>query len=170
MKSSKKDEWLDQLISRAAFTDKPVPNFNKWMKEHPNAVQSLKTQAEHLRSKSPPCPKNLSPESLFIRFPRLTWACGLAALLLIVISWLACFILSRKVVDLRHELEVAQRDIAAARTEGRLEEAHQIQRKTISTLYHRVEQLEQRIPKIPSAIRICYPEEPYYLPGMSDGL
>ncbi|HUU16154.1 MAG TPA: hypothetical protein VMW72_03305 [Sedimentisphaerales bacterium] len=170
MKSSKKDEWLDQLISWAAVTDKPVPNFNKWMKEHPDAVQSLKTRAEHLRSKSPPRRKNLSPEPLFIRFPRLTWACGLAALLLIVISWLACFILSRKVVDLRHELEVAQRDIAAARTEGRLEEARQIQQKTISTLYHRVEQLEQRIPKIPSAIRIFYPEEPYYLPDMSDGL
>ena len=140
------------------------------MKEHPDAVKSLKTQAEHLRSTSSHHWKHLSAEPLFIRFPRLVWACGFAALLLIVVSWLVCFILSRKVVDLRHELEVAKRDIAAARTEGRLEEAHQMQQKTISTLYHRVDQLEQRIPKIPSATRIYYPEEAYYLSDMSDGL
>lgn len=170
MKSSKKDKWLDQLISRAADTDKPVPNFDKWLKDHPNAVQNLKTQAEHLRSKSSPRQKSVSHEPLFVRFPRLTWACGLAALFLIVISWLSCFILSRKVVDLRHELELAQRDIAAARTEGRLEEARQVQQKTISTLYHRVEEIEERIPKIPSARRIFYPEEPYYLPNMPDSL
>jgi len=51
------------------------------------------------------------------RFPRLVWTGGLAAAFLIVSSWLACFILSREVADLRHELEMAQRDVALARTD-----------------------------------------------------
>jgi len=170
MKSSKKDKWLDQLISRAAAADKPVPNFDKWLKNHPNAVQNLKTQAEYLRSKRLHLRKNVSHEPLLIRFPQLTWACGVAALFFITASCTVSFVLARKVVNLKHELELAQRDIAVARTEGKLEEARQAQQKTISTLYHRVEELEQRIPKIPSAIRICYPEEPYYLPDMPDSL
>lgn len=170
MKSSKKNKWLDQLISRAAATDKPVPNFNKWLKEHPNAVQSLKTRAEHLQSKSPPRQKSVIHEPLFVRFPQLTWACGVATLLFITASCTVSFVLARKVVNLKHELELAQRDIAVARTEGRLKEARQRQKKTISSLYHRVEELEERIPRIPSARRIFYPEEPYYLPDMPDSL
>ena len=151
MKSFKKDKWLDQLISRAAATDKPVPNFEKWLKEHPNAVQSLKTRAEHLQSKSPPRQKSVIHEPLFVRFPQLTWACGVATLLFITASCTVSFVLARKVVNLKHELELAQRDIAVAHTEGRLEEARQRQKKTISSLYHRVEELEERIPRIPSA-------------------
>ena len=51
------------------------------------------------------------------RLPRLVWAGGLAAALLIIVSSLACFVLSRKVTDLRDELELARRDIALARTD-----------------------------------------------------
>jgi len=42
---------------------------------------------------------------------------GLAAAFLIISSCLACFVLSREVADLRHELELAQRDAAIARTD-----------------------------------------------------
>ena len=42
---------------------------------------------------------------------------GLAAAFLIIVSCLACFVLSREVADLRHELELAQRDAAIARTD-----------------------------------------------------
>ena len=41
----------------------------------------------------------------------------LAAAFLIVSSWVACWVLSRKVTDLRSELEQARRDIAIALTE-----------------------------------------------------
>ncbi len=51
------------------------------------------------------------------RLPRLVWAVGLAAALLIIVSSLACFVLSRDVADLKHELEQARRDIALARTD-----------------------------------------------------
>jgi len=43
------------------------------------------------------------------------WAGGLAAAFLIISSWLVCFVLSREVADLRHELELAQRNVAIAR-------------------------------------------------------
>ncbi len=51
------------------------------------------------------------------RLPRLVWAGGLAAALLIIVSSLACFVLSRDVADLKHELELALRDVAIARTD-----------------------------------------------------
>jgi hypothetical protein len=51
------------------------------------------------------------------RLPRLVWAGGLAAAFLIIVSSLACFVLSRDVADLKHELELARRDIAFARTD-----------------------------------------------------
>lgn len=67
--------------------------------------------------------KSRRPETAQIRslswnsLPRLVWAGGLAAAFLIISSWLACFVLSRKVTDLRHELKLAQRDVAIARTD-----------------------------------------------------
>jgi hypothetical protein len=51
------------------------------------------------------------------RLPRLVCAGGLAAAFLIISSWLGCFVLSREVADLRRELELAQRDVAIARTD-----------------------------------------------------
>jgi hypothetical protein len=51
------------------------------------------------------------------RLPRLVWAGGLAAAFLIIVSSLACFVLYRDVADLKHKLELAQRDIALARTD-----------------------------------------------------
>lgn len=45
MKDSEKDKWLDRLISRLAAGDKPVPNFEKWKQDHPEAVRALKSQA-----------------------------------------------------------------------------------------------------------------------------
>ena len=134
MKSSDKDKWLDQIISRAAASNEnnPAPNFDKWLREHPNAVQSLKSRAEQhacthpkgmiaeagrAKSKSVCLDEGVSRESLLVRFPRLACACGVAVLFLIALSWLACFVLSREVADLRHELELAQRDVAIARTD-----------------------------------------------------
>ena len=46
MKPSEKDKWLDEVISRMAAVDKPVPNFEKWRQDHPKAVEALKLQAK----------------------------------------------------------------------------------------------------------------------------
>jgi hypothetical protein len=51
------------------------------------------------------------------RLPRLVWAGGLAAAFLIIVSSLACFVLSRDVADLKHKLELARRDVATPRTD-----------------------------------------------------
>jgi anti-sigma factor RsiW len=48
---------------------------------------------------------------------RWAWIAGLAAGLLIIVSGLACFVLSRDVADLKHELKLARRDIALAQQE-----------------------------------------------------
>ncbi|MHC4154046.1 MAG: hypothetical protein ACYST6_03840 [Planctomycetota bacterium] len=67
--------------------------------------------------------KSRRPETAHIRalslnrFPRSRWAGGLAAALLIISSWIACFVLSREVAELRDELELAHRDAAIARTD-----------------------------------------------------
>jgi len=45
------------------------------------------------------------------RFPLLVYAGGLAAALLIISSWLACFVLHSEVTDLRRELELARQDV-----------------------------------------------------------
>jgi len=164
MKSSKKDKWLDQLISRAAATDKPVPNFEKWLKEHPNAVKSLKTRAEHLQSKSSPRRKIVSREPLFVRFPRLTWACGLVALFLIIISWLACFTLAKETTSLRQELQVARREVAVAQAEKQLKDAQEKQQKAISELHVRVKELEGHVQRGISPRMVWYSESPYYTP------
>jgi len=64
--------------------------------------------------------KSREPETTKIRalswyrLPRLVWAGGLVAALLIIVSSLACFVLSRDVADLRHKLELARRDVAIA--------------------------------------------------------
>jgi len=48
------------------------------------------------------------------RLPFVVWAGGLAAALLIVSSLITCFVLSEKVDDLRHKLELARREVALA--------------------------------------------------------
>jgi outer membrane lipoprotein-sorting protein len=57
MKSSEKDKWLDEVISRMAAVDKPVPNFEKWRQDHPKAVEALKLQAKrHTRRREKTIP------------------------------------------------------------------------------------------------------------------
>jgi hypothetical protein len=179
MKSSDKDKYLDQLISRATDDNKNrfIPNFDKWVKDHPVAVQSLNTPDEPVPSERSCRQKGGSHESLWIRFPRLTWACGVAALVLVTVSWSISLVLASKVVRLKHELALArhdtalaQRDVVVARTEGRLEEAHKVRQETTSTISHRVEELEDRRPRISSASRIYYPEDTYYFSNSQGSL
>jgi hypothetical protein len=51
------------------------------------------------------------------RLPRLIWAGGIAAALLIIISGAVCFVLFRQINELRGELERTQRDIALVPTD-----------------------------------------------------
>jgi hypothetical protein len=119
MKPPDKDKCLDQLISRATEGNEHrfTPNFDKWLKDHPEAVQSLNTPDEYALSKILPRRKSTGREPLRIRFPRLTWICGIAALILITASCTVSVFLARNVVSLKHELELARHDAATAGAE-----------------------------------------------------
>jgi hypothetical protein len=140
-------------------------------------AELLQAQAEHLDSQTLSQRRNVSRASFWVRSPRLGWICSLAAVLIATIASLACFELAGQVANLKHDLDLArrdtalaQRDVAVAHTEGRLAEAHNVRQETLSTISHRVEELEDRVPRIPSASRIYYPEEAYYLPYNGDSL
>jgi hypothetical protein len=98
-----------------------------------------------VKNKQPEFGERTNYERLAVRFRRLAWAGGLAASFLIVVSWLACFILTRKVYDLKQELQVAKQDLAVANVEKRLAEAQERQEKTTLALYLRMQELEERL-------------------------
>ncbi|MCP4453944.1 MAG: hypothetical protein GY809_20980 [Planctomycetes bacterium] len=133
-------------------------------------TELLQAQAEHLGGEKLSQCKNVSRDSFWVRSPRLGWTCGLAAVVIAVIASLAYFDLAGQVADLKHALELAQRDVVVARTEGRLEEAHNVRQETLSTISHRVEELEDRMPRLSSASRIYYPEAAYYRQNNQDSL
>jgi len=96
---------------------------------------------------------------LLLRFPRLTWAGGLAALFLIAASWVVSFNLARKVEALKQELETSRREIALVREKEQLEEAQDRQQKAISALYFRMQELEQRVERSAPSRPASFPVE-----------
>jgi hypothetical protein len=62
--------------------------------------------------------KHPANEALAVGSRRWAWIAGLAAGLLIMVSGLACFVLSRDVADLKHELKLARQDIAIGQQEA----------------------------------------------------
>ncbi len=159
---------------------KQIPNVERLVKtfdidtdsEANEAVlaELLQAQAEHLDSHTLSQCRNANRDSFWVRSPRLGWICSLAAVVVATIASLACFHLSDQVANLEHALELAQRDVVVAHTEGRLEEAHKVRQETTSTITHRVEELEDRMPRIPSARRVYYPDEAYYFSNSHDSL
>ncbi len=121
-------------------------------------------QEDCLRGKSPGRDKNANRQPLLLRFPRLTWICGLAGLFLLVISWLECFVLVRKTATLRQELQIAQQEIAVAQAEKQLKETQDNQQKAISGLHVRVKKLEGHVQRGISPRMVWQSESPYYTP------
>jgi len=82
---------------------------------------------------------------------------GLAGLLLLIISWLACFMLAKEVSNLRllletsrQELAAANQELAVAKAEKQLEENREREQKAITALYLRMAELESRFEKYSS--------------------
>jgi len=149
----------DMVKIRQQFVSVPVPSLS------PTVAQELipAAQADRQQSKSLRRNRNVSRQPLLLRFPRLTWACSLAGLFLIVISWLACSLLVRETASLRQELQVARREVAVAQAEKQLKEAQERQQKAISALYFRMQELEQRVDR-------SAPQRPAFLPAERNGL
>jgi uncharacterized protein YhaN len=138
---------------RQQFASVDVPDLPGMMgKELMQTVRADSLQRKNRlgdnRAKKPP---------FLLRFPRLSWAAGLAALFLIIVSLLACYILSQKVSYLKGRLETSQRQLAAVRQDlavaqaaKKNEEDRQKEQKAISALYFRMQELEDRFDRFSS--------------------
>jgi len=123
-------------------------------------------EADALRSKKLSGKKHIRSSALFWdKLPRLAWAGGLAAALLVIVSWLACYSLTKEVADLKGQLQVAQQHLAVARAEKQLEEDRQREQKAITALYLRMAELEERVERFSSPRTVFLPTE---LNGLSE--
>lgn len=160
--------YQDMVRLRQQFVSVPMPSL-------PPAVgQELMriAQADSLRSNRRGREKNRTRQPLLLRFPRLMWAGGLAAALLVVSSWLVCYALTKRVSDLKgqlqaswQELAVARQDLAVVRAEKQREEDRQREQKAITALYLRMAELEERVDRFSGPTATFFPAE---LNGPSD--
>ncbi len=117
-------------------------------------------EADALRSKKLTGNKPIRNRALFWdKLPRVAWAGGLVAALLIAVSWLACYTLTREVADLRGQLQDAQQHLAVAQAEKQLEEDRQREQKAITALYLRMAELEERVDRFSSPRTAFFPTE-----------
>jgi len=102
MNTDKNDKKLDELICRAATGNKPHLDFDKWKKEHKEQVEIFQSQRDSAPALSEPGTRKI-----------MLWrkVGYLAAALLLVASWVACFVLSGRVTDLKEELVQARQNI-----------------------------------------------------------
>jgi len=123
-------------------------------------------EADALRSKKLSGKKHIRSRPLFWdKLPRVAWAGGLAAALLVIVSWLACYSLTKEVADLKGQLQDAQQHLAVAQEEKQLEEDRQREQKAITALYLRMAELEERVGRFSSPRTAFFPTE---LNGLSD--
>lgn len=111
MNADRNNKKLDELISKTIGRDKPQFDFNKWKQNHEKEIDIFESQEKSKKTTSATFEPNIWRIMLWNK------AGCLAAAFLIISSWVACFVLFRKVTDLKDELEQARRDIALARTD-----------------------------------------------------
>ena len=46
MKTPEKNDWLDEVLADAIGSKESKPDFEKWQKDHPQAVEALTDQVE----------------------------------------------------------------------------------------------------------------------------
>jgi uncharacterized protein YhaN len=137
----------DMVRIRKRFVSAAVPGL-------PKAVEKELTQtvrAESLCGENRHYDNELKHRPLLLRLPRVAWIAGLAGLFLLIVSWLACYTLSKEVSDLRGRLETSGQELAAIRHDlavtqaaKQLEERREKEQKAISALYFRMRELEER--------------------------
>ena len=111
MNADRNNKKLDELISKTIGRDKPQFDFDKWKQNHEKEIDIFESQEKSKKTTSATFEPNIRRTILWSKV-----GC-LAAAFLIISSWVACFVLSRKVTDLKDELEQAQGDIALAQTD-----------------------------------------------------
>lgn len=149
----------DMRRIRQQFVSVGVPGLSAEVEQELMQV----VQADSRRRENRRRDKGPEHPPLLLRFPRLAWAGGLAAVFLIAASWIVSFSLARKVEALKQELETSRREITLVREKEQFEEAQDRQQKAISALYFRMQELEQRVDRSASA-------RPAFLPAERNGL
>jgi hypothetical protein len=102
MNADRNNENFDELISQTIGRDKPQFDFNKWKQSHQKEIDIFKAQEESKRTTSATFEPNIWKFMLWKK------AACLAAAFLIISSLVACFVLSRKVTNLKDELAQAR--------------------------------------------------------------
>ena len=146
----------DMVRLRQQFTSAVVPGLPKAAEKQLMQIIRADSLRRENRSKHQP---------LLLRRPRVAWIAGLAGLLLVV-SWLACYTLVKKVSDLkcrletsRQELAAVRHDLAVAQAAKQLEEDREREQKAISALYFRMREIEERFDRYSSPRTTFLPAE-----------
>jgi hypothetical protein len=111
MNTDRNNKKLDELISKTIGRNKPQFDFGKWKQNHEKEIDIFESQEKSKKTTSATFEPNIWRVTLWRKVGYI------AAAFLIISSWAACFVLSRKVTDLKDDLEQARRDIALARTD-----------------------------------------------------
>ena len=156
----------DIVKLRQRFVSVVVPDLPALVRQEVMQV----AHADSFRRENQQRDKGAERQPIMLRFPRLTWAGGLAAVFLIAASWLVSFNLARKVEALKQELETSRQELALAREKEQFKEAQERQQKAISELRIRVKELEGQVQRAISPRMAWQSDSPYYRPERPGGL
>ena len=140
-----------QLFSIATATKPAVTIGRQFMR-------TVEADAQQGQNRSGP-PQTSSQTRFKMDSRRLLMAGGLAAVVLVAVSWLACYVMSREVAQLRSQLQGAQQDLAVARAEEQRKEDRVREQRAITALYVRMAELERRVERFPSRGTAFLPTE-----------
>jgi hypothetical protein len=166
MKVNDRQNALDGLLSKAMDSEVP-PEVEARLRQY---LAGLQEKMESSKAEPQPRARRVP---LGKGYRRLAWACGSVGLFLLVVALLACFILAREVVDLRHELKITQRDLALARAgqeQKQTQERQAKERVAISSLQFRIQELEERFQRFSYPSVASYSEAVYDLPDRRGSL
>jgi len=143
----------DMVKIRKRFISAAVPYSSKAAKKQ--LMQIVRADSLRRENRLDDNPSKHRPQLL--RLPRAMWIAGLAGLLLLVVSLLACYTLDKQVSDLRGRLETSRQELAAVRQDmavaqaaKQLEDDREKEQKAISALYFRMRELEERFDRYSS--------------------
>ena len=86
MNNQRNDKWLDKELTKILCSEKLKPDFEQWKQKHPNSVENLKSQVQ-----GNSIPKSqINIRKIIIINPITKFA----AAILIISSFVACFVLS----------------------------------------------------------------------------
>jgi len=137
----------DMVRIRKRFVSADVPGLPKAVEKQ--LIQTVR--ADSLRRENQRHDNRSKHQPLLLRLPNVAWIAGLAGLFLLIVSWMACYQLSKEVSGLRDRLEVSGQELAAVRKNlavaqaaKQLEENRDREQKAITALYLRMAELESR--------------------------